>query len=175
MRLRLLGLALLAMIAGLPAVFASDDTGCEEQGAQCTSCSDNQCTSCRCASCPKCGELCFPTVKDGKKEKHCWKVKAKTICIPKVRFPWEKDCCDDCCCDKGCPQPKCGRTKCVKVLMKHEYECHECKYSWTPEPCHCGNGSGSCDAAPAPPADHLDAPTPPPEEARLPSEYSERG
>jgi hypothetical protein len=79
--------------------------------------------------CPHCGDPCYPTVTKGKETKHSWDVEAKTICIPKVRFPWEKDC------GKksgggNCPAPKCGRTKCVNVLMKYEYECSTCKYSW---------------------------------------------
>jgi len=83
------------------------------------------------AFCPHCGEACYPTVTKGKETKHCFDTETKTICIPKVRFPWEigwgkgkgKD---------ECVTPKCGRTKTVNVLIKHEYECSVCKYSWDP-------------------------------------------
>lgn len=82
------------------------------------------------ACCPRCGEACYRTVSVGKEKKHCWVVDTKTICIPKVRFPWERDRDKDGCCKKGCPSPKSGRTKCVRVLLKCEYECEVCKYHW---------------------------------------------
>lgn len=149
MRLKLMALAIVAVVAGVPAL-AGDNYPCEK---------GSHCTSKQCSNCPKCGNVCYPTVKEGKEKKHCWEVKTKTICIPKVRFPWEKSCSDSCC-DKQCEQPKCGRTKCVRVLMKCEYECPKCKYSWDPVPCGCEKGG--CDIAPPAPARD----TPPAEEAR---------
>jgi len=80
------------------------------------------------AWCPHCGEACYPTVTKGTVTKHCFDTESKPICIPKVRFPWEPG-------GKGkgaCATPKCGRTKYVNVLIKHEYECSVCKYSWDP-------------------------------------------
>lgn len=47
-------------------------------------------------------------------------VECKDICIPRVRFPWEKDCC----------QPRCGRVRTVKVLKTVETEKEECAYKW---------------------------------------------
>lgn len=154
MRLQLLAIAFATMLACVPAL-AGDGAPCEQQGIPCA--------KSRCANCPHCGNVCYPKVSDGKKKKHCWKVEKKTICIPKVRFPWEKDC-GDACCDESCPQPKCGRTKCVKVLMKHEYECHVCKYSWNPAPCGCEQGKEGGDAAPQ--ARSRDLPPSPPRDAR---------
>jgi hypothetical protein len=86
------------------------------------------------AFCPHCGDACYPTVTKGKETKHCWNVESKAICIPKVRFPWESNCGKGCggkdCGKENCVPPKCGRTKYVNVLIKHEYECSTCKYSW---------------------------------------------
>ncbi len=106
------------------------------------------------AFCPHCGEACYPTVTKGKETKHCFETEVKTICIPKVTFPWQgsglnlsfghvhgkgKGKCghDGCgghggCGDKGNCLTTCGRTKDVNVLIKHEYECTVCKYSWDP-------------------------------------------
>lgn len=39
--------------------------------------------------CPQCTEPCYPTVTKGKETRHCWGVETKTICIPRVRWPWE--------------------------------------------------------------------------------------
>ena len=100
--------------------------------------------------CPHCGGNCYPTVTKETETKSCWDVESKTICIPRVRFPWEPGGCGKGCGGKGggkdgkacgkygcgdvcCPAPKCGRTKCVNVLMKYEYECTVCKYSWDPD------------------------------------------
>ena len=152
MRLHLKALAIVAMVAGVPA-FAGDEGNCAKRYTHC-------------ANCPHCGEVCYPTVSRDKKTKHCWKVESKTICIPKVRFPWEKKCNEKSCCEKECALPKCGRKKCVKVLMKHEYECTVCKYSWNPAPCGCEQGKDGGDFAPPPPASNRDIPPTPPEEAR---------
>ncbi len=81
--------------------------------------------------CKQCGETCYPTVTKGTVSKHCWDYQTKTICIPRVRFPWESSCCDKT--KDGCLPAKPGRTKQVKVLVKHEYKCSVCKYSWTPK------------------------------------------
>ena len=89
----------------------------------------------RCLFCPRCSEPCFPSVTTEAETRHCWDVECKTICIPRVRFPWEggglkggKGIC-------GCLPPKCGKAKCVKGLMKCEYECDVCKYKWEVEDC----------------------------------------
>lgn len=119
--------------------------------------SSRDCDSCRVA-CPHCSSSCTPVVRKEDKTKHCWGIQCKTICIPRVTFPWQKkskSCgCDfhsgsDSCCD--CPRPKCGRTKRVRKLMKHEYKCPVCKYTFELEN---ACDTGSCDPctsdAPAP-------------------------
>lgn len=146
MRSRILTLTLLALAAGSPALADEYDHGKSDGKGHA-----------RRAFCPHCGEACYPTVTKGKETKHCWDTEVKTICIPKVRFPWDgpglnlgfgnshgkgkgKGDCGDCGgnggCGKGgkggCVEPNCGRTKDVNVLMKHEYECTVCKYSWDP-------------------------------------------
>ena len=83
--------------------------------------------------CPRCHGTCYPTLTKAKETKTCWEVETKTICIPKVRFPWESKCCNKGCGKEGCVPPKCGRTKCVNVLVKREYECSTCKYTWDPD------------------------------------------
>ena len=115
--------------------------------------------------CPHCGEPCMATVTKGKETKHCWEVEAKTICIPKVRFPWElcgKGCGKGCggkdCGNSTCLPPKCGRTKCVRVLVKHEYECTVCKYSFDID--KGDKGSKKYRGAPAASAPEIPAPSP---------------
>ncbi len=120
--------------------------------------------------CPRCHEPCFPTVTKAKETKQCWEVETKTICIPKVRFPWESRCCDKGCGNDGCVAPKGGRTKCVNVLRKHEYECSTCKYSWDADSHKYQNGQG--DKTPVYGEPTAAAPTvsvPPSNEASLPT------
>lgn len=95
--------------------------------------------------CPKCSTPCVLKVSEGTESKHCWKIESKTICIPKVRFSWQwpgqkkKSCgnCDSSCdgtCGKSCCEPPIfGRSREICVLIKHEYECPQCKYSWEPK------------------------------------------
>ncbi|MCR9116900.1 MAG: hypothetical protein NXI22_08105 [bacterium] len=128
----------------------------------------------RCHShCPHCQEACYASVSVENEKKHCWNIECKTVCIPRVTFPWQqcqKDCCD------ACPQPaKCGRVRTVRVLVKHEYECPKCKYKWSvPETNCCTDAScsaGGCSVpactapdaiAPAPAFEYGDpAPLPP--------------
>ncbi len=121
MRLQLLALAAVAMLA-TTSVLAG-----KPQLAQCSDCRVG-----KQVHCPHCSKPCSPTVSKDMETKHCWCVETKTICIPKVRFPWERhqDCCES---KNGCPPPKCGRTKCVRVLVKKEYECPVCKYKFDVE------------------------------------------
>lgn len=119
------------------------------------------------AHCPRCRATCYPTVTKGTEEKQCWEVETKTICIPKVRFPWETKCCNKGCGKDGCVPPKCGRTKYVNVLVPHKYECSTCKYSWDVDGDKYDNGKiiktyGPTEAAPT-------AAEPPPAEASLQS------
>ncbi|HUG66313.1 MAG TPA: hypothetical protein VMM76_01100 [Pirellulaceae bacterium] len=121
MRLQVLAMALAALNAGSPLL--AGDEGHDGKHA-------GHARGGQRAFCPHCGDACYPTVTKGTETKHCWNVETKAICIPKVRFPWEKSCCDKGCGKDGCVPPKCGRTKYVDILLKHEYECSTCKYSW---------------------------------------------
>ncbi len=97
------------------------------------------------ACCPKCKTFCELKVEEGTEEKHCWKVKPKAICIPRVTFswqwPWDKkkipaQCdgnCDGGCSKPCCAPPKLARTRTVCTLEKHTYECPTCKYKWVPK------------------------------------------
>lgn len=121
------------------------------------------------AHCPRCHETCYPTVTKGTETKSCWNVETKAICIPKVRFPWEMGCCNKGCGKDGCLPPKCGKVKYVNVLVKHEYECSACKYSFDIDGHK--DASGASHKAPSydAPADAALTPVePPPVEARLP-------
>lgn len=166
MRLHLLALTIAALVMTAPA-FAGDGKGNSHGHGK----GKGGCGELGRVFCPHCGDPCYPTVTKGKETKHCWNVDSKTICIPKVRFPWES-------CGKGkggkngCPPPKCGRTKQVNVLVKHEYECSTCKYSWDPDAFKNGKGDDKYDAYKAGPApgeeDAEPVPEPPPVEARRP-------
>jgi hypothetical protein len=101
--------------------------------------------------CPNCNATCRSKVSEGKEEKHCWDTKCETVCIPRITFPWEKCCTKvgDGCCGKCCPAPApCGKVITVRRLMKHEYECPVCKYSWEVNDCGGCNGcsGGGCTA-----------------------------
>ena len=78
-------------------------------------------------------KTCRMHVETLKVKKHCYYIECKDICIPPVRFPWQK------CCDL-----KCGKIKTVRVLKKHNYTCEKCGYKWTVE-CNCDScSSGNC-------------------------------
>ncbi len=168
MRLQLLAIALVASLAGT-AVLAGDP-GHDGKGGHGKGGHR--------AFCPHCGDACYPTVTKGTETKHCWNVETKAICIPKVRFPWEAGCGKGCggkgCGKDNCVPPKCGRTKYVNVLIKHEYECSTCKYSWDVDSYKNGGGKyhgDKSDKAPSvdSPADPGPAVSePPPVEASLP-------
>ncbi len=94
-------------------------------------------------------------------EKTCFEVESKTICIPKVVFPWQtgngclglglfgcsKSACDSCDSADGCEAAGCDTsvhngafTKTVKVLSKKKYTEPGCEYKWSVKE------DGSCDA-----------------------------
>lgn len=122
---------------------------------------------CKKSCCPKCSTPCVLKVEPGTETKHCWKVETKTICIPKVSFSWQwpfqkaKKCtskCDVSCNLPCCAPPKLSRSRQVKRLVKHEYECPSCKYTWeAKEPCACSTCTGCTDTA-----DLIDATIPAP-------------
>lgn len=159
MRLQFVALALVVTIAGTP-TFAGDDGHDGKHVRQ----GDGE----RRVLCPHCGDACYPTVTKGKETKTCWNVETIPICIPKVRFPWENSCCSKGCGKDGCVPPKCGRTKYVNVLMKHEYECSTCKYSWDVN--NYKHNNGNCDKVPAGEPEEVGPAVadPPPVEASLP-------
>ena len=69
--------------------------------AQCDSC-DSECAACAapvgCCGAPACqaagrccgGPQCVGKAEMVDVEKHCWKIESKKICVPAVRFPWER-------------------------------------------------------------------------------------
>jgi hypothetical protein len=109
--------------------------------------------------CPRCHGTCELSVSKEEVKKSCWDVECKTICIPRITFPWQK--CGDCgsCCGgkcglgksggkgadpdcnldcvksggaQACGAARCARAKTVRTLKKVEYTCGHCKYKWTP-------------------------------------------
>ena len=98
---------------------------------------------CPCKKCPSCD--CSLEAKMVDVEKSCFEVETKTICIPRVVFPWQrKKACGSCdsCDGSGCNScvNNGAKTRCIRVIKKKKYTCPECRYSWTP------NTSGCCDA-----------------------------
>jgi hypothetical protein len=154
MRLQLLTLAAVAMLATATAWAGNPHP------RQC-----NDCGFGKRVHCPQCSEPCYPTVSKDMEKKHCWCVETKTICIPKIRFPWEhsSDCCDS---KDGCPPPKCGRTKCVRLLVKKEYECPVCKYNFDVDQAKDCAAHGKSHLVPADDAKQVPAPPLVPTEAR---------
>lgn len=110
------------------------------------------------ACCPKC--KC--SVSKEAVKKHCYGVECKTICIPRITFPWQTVCrhvgdavCDGGCeegCDgscTSCPSPLNGaKLKTVRILKKFEYTCERCKYRWTPTRSRCDDADRDCTATP---------------------------
>ena len=110
--------------------------------------------------CPKCDCDCSTCKLDAEVvdvEKKCFEVECKTICIPRIVFPWQKkqSSCRSC---KSCDGHGCtncihngARIRKIKVLKSKKYKCPECKYSWTPDekkPCcgsSCGCGESNCE------------------------------
>jgi hypothetical protein len=94
--------------------------------------------------CPRCDNICHVTVGLEKVKRHCYDVECKTICIPRITFPWQIACgtrCDTCCDSPGmcCPEPaNSAKLRTVRVLKKFEYECERCKYTWSPTCGECG-------------------------------------
>jgi hypothetical protein len=71
--------------------------------------------------CPHCGcGVCMPVETVVKERKHCWEIECKQVCVPGIKWPW----------DKCCEPPRSGPVKTVKVLKRVEYECEKCGYQW---------------------------------------------
>ncbi len=74
--------------------------------------------------CCLCGRpSCGVEVKEGKIKRHFWNVERKPICIPAVRFPWQK-----------CGELHCGRVRAVRVMAIEEYDVPVCEYNWKAPP-----------------------------------------
>lgn len=114
-------------------------------GAPCCDKTNGACSNCpggnNCNRCSQGCKTCRLYVETLKVKKHCYFFECKDVCIPPVRFPWQK------CCDL-----KCGKVKTVRVLKKHEWKCDKCGYKWTVEDL-CGScNSGDCESMPPAPA-----------------------
>jgi hypothetical protein len=69
--------------------------------------------------CPKCQcDVCILHCENEKVKKTCFDVDQQIVCLPKVKFPWQKCC------------PTCSKTRVVKVLGVKTYECQQCLYTW---------------------------------------------
>jgi hypothetical protein len=159
--MRRIGLTAIVIMA----VFTSD-SACDECAQSC--CDSNACCDDDCSECTL-------TVECGKKAKECFDVECKTICIPPVRFPWQKKPgCDSCgggcadsrcligCCASGCV----AKSKVVRVVKKFEYECPALKYIWKPASKCCVPQPKVVPAPAAAPKLQKSAPAPPPIQAR---------
>lgn len=105
---------------------------------------------CLCTKCPSCN--CALEAKMVDVEKSCYEVETKTICIPRVVFPWQrKKVCGSCdsCDGRGCTAcvNNGATTRCIRILKKKKHTCPECQYSWTPNAAGCCNSGcdGACD------------------------------
>ena len=108
--------SLLALILVACLAFASDSRA-GESAPPCDSCKPAGC----CATAMECIYCCRPVMKREKIERECFEVKCEYICIPGIKWPWQK------CCEK----PSCGKVKKVRKLSKREYECGEkCVWDW---------------------------------------------
>ena len=81
--------------------------------------------------CPACNYACEVSTEVVQEKQTCFDVEEKAICIPPITLPWERS--------KGkggdsAVGTRCGKVKIVRVLVKQEYECARCKYTWTAVP-----------------------------------------
>lgn len=133
-------LVAVALLSGLP-VFrplqAAND-GCSRQSVRC----------------PKCCHSCRLEVSQDSESKKCFECETKTICIPRVVFPWQnKKSCKSpggcvACGGKGCTvcRHNGAKVRRVKVLKTKSYECPRCKYKWMAETCGArGHGRAGSD------------------------------
>ncbi len=75
-----------------------------------------------CNRCPACDHYCDFSVDVVDEKKECFEVESKVICIPRVVFPWQRNC--NTVCNNG------ARTRRVCVLKTKEYKCPKCEYTW---------------------------------------------
>lgn len=74
-----------------------------------------------CLRCPDCDEeVCQLSCVTGHEKRFCFDVDHKTICVPKVKLPWQ-----------NCCEPRTAETKHVKILNMKQYKCPKCKCKWS--------------------------------------------
>lgn len=80
------------------------------------------CQTCHAAPCackPQDCDHCRLKVKKVKETKKCFEIEQKEVCVPPVRFPWEK-----------CCPPTRSKFRTVNTLKTKKYECDVCEYKW---------------------------------------------
>jgi len=80
-----------------------------------------------CPCCQSCGGACALTARQVEEDEACYDVECKEVCIPAVRFPWER-----------CRTPKCGRVRLVAKLKEDKTKKTTCKYEWVLTCTRCG-------------------------------------
>ena len=100
--------------------------------------------------CPQCRHCCKLEVSKEDEKKKCFECETKTICIPRIVFPWQNkksQSCSSCaaCGGKGCNvcRHNGAKLRCIKVLKSKSYECPQCKYKWTAVPTGCNHCQGA--------------------------------
>jgi hypothetical protein len=89
----------------------------------------DRCPLCRSHCHPLKDRVCVTSVEPGKASKSCWDVECEEVCIPAVRFPWEKRGVEACDGSAVLLTDKCGKVRRVNRLRKHDYECETCQYN----------------------------------------------
>lgn len=79
---------------------------------------------------------CRPVPRQETVTRECFDVECEYICIPGIKFPWQR------CCEP----PSCGKVRCVRRLTSHEHECGT-RIVWDWEVTCRGAGRG-CDCVP---------------------------
>ncbi len=78
--------------------------------------------------CPLPDKTCVLSSEPTEVKKSCYRVECRDVCIPSIRFPWQK------CVDS----PRCGKVIRVKVLVDDSRSCPDCKHDWNIVPiCGC--------------------------------------
>ncbi|MEX2560277.1 MAG: hypothetical protein WD403_10205 [Pirellulales bacterium] len=81
-----------------------------------------------------CGS-CSLKVEHEAAKQECYEIECKQVCIPPVRFPWQK-----------CHGEACGRVRTVRVLKAEEHDVERCVYKWEVHRgcAGCGQAAGRC-------------------------------
>jgi len=102
-----LALLLLAICGGTT---ASAQDACLETGG---------CPPCCPPVCEPYKATCHPCWEHETEDDYCWQVEKDYVCIPPVKFPWQK------CCELGCP-----RIRKINTLKIYEFERDFCRFKW---------------------------------------------